>query len=103
LLAIPRPATSPYFWLQFQHYTPNLADRAAGHAKHPLPPPTGNPADDDIEAILKPFNAYAGVKSFLSRDIDGRVVRLDTFSKFFAPGSRCVSLIVPDQSSFAAS
>lgn len=27
--------------------------------------------------------------SFLSLDLDGRVVRLDSFSKFIAPGSRC--------------
>ncbi|KAK8869750.1 hypothetical protein IAR55_000318 [Kwoniella newhampshirensis] len=29
------------------------------------------------------------VPSFLSMDIDGRVVRMDSFSKFIAPGSRC--------------
>ncbi|OXG52760.1 aromatic amino acid aminotransferase I [Cryptococcus neoformans] len=29
------------------------------------------------------------IPSFLSLDVDGRVVRLDSFSKFIAPGSRC--------------
>ena len=29
------------------------------------------------------------VPTFLSLDIDGRVIRVDTFSKIVAPGSRC--------------
>ncbi|OCF33567.1 hypothetical protein I316_04639 [Kwoniella heveanensis BCC8398] len=44
--------------------------------------------DDDPDAVAKVFNDYAGVKSFLSRDVDGRVIRIDTFSKVFGPGVR---------------
>lgn len=39
---------------------------------------------------VRPNGAYTPlVRSFLSLDADGRVVRLDSFSKFIAPESRC--------------
>ncbi len=50
--------------------------------------------DDDARGVAKVFNEYAGVKSYLSRDVDGRVVRIDTFSKVFGPGMRTVSLFM---------
>ena len=59
----------PYFFLQMQPYTgPNAPD---------VPPPTSR------EAFIG-----ALVPSLLSMDIDGRVMRLDSFAKVIAPGLR---------------
>lgn len=59
----------PYYFLQMQPYTgPNAED---------APPPASH------EAFLKSL-----VPSFLSLDTDGRVMRMDSFSKVVAPGSR---------------
>lgn len=59
----------PYYFLQMQPYT---------GADAPTPPP---PATHE---------AFVGslVPSFLSLDTDGRVMRMDSFSKVIAPGSR---------------
>ena len=78
----------PYFSLQFQDYTTDLVKRKQGHDACVLPPPSADPLDDDIDGVVEAFNRYAGIRSFLSRDVDGRVVRLDSFSKVFAPGMR---------------
>ncbi|GAB7364446.1 hypothetical protein MBLNU230_g4987t1 [Neophaeotheca triangularis] len=59
----------PYYFLQMQPYT---------GANSPTPAP---PASH--EAFLKSL-----VPSFLSLDTDGRVMRMDSFSKVIAPGSR---------------
>ena len=59
----------PYYFLQMQPYTgPNAPD---------VPPPASH------EAFLKSL-----VPSLLSMDVDGRVMRLDSFSKVIAPGAR---------------
>lgn len=59
----------PYYFLQMQPYTgPNAPD---------APPPASH------AAFLKSL-----VPSFLSMDTDGRVMRLDSFSKVISPGSR---------------
>ena len=59
----------PYFFLQMQPYTgPNAPD---------VPPPASH--EEFIKAL---------VPSLLSLDIDGRVMRLDSFSKVIAPGMR---------------
>ncbi|KAL8842561.1 MAG: hypothetical protein Q9170_000515 [Blastenia crenularia] len=59
----------PYFFLQMQPYTgPDAPD---------VPPP------DSHEAFLDTL-----VPSLLSMDTDGRVMRLDSFSKVVAPGAR---------------
>lgn len=59
----------PYFFLQMQPYTgPNAPE---------VPPPASH------EAFIK-----ALVPSLLSMDVDGRVMRLDSFSKVIAPGLR---------------
>lgn len=59
----------PYFFLQMQPYTgPDAPD---------VPPPSSHSAF---------INAM--VPSLLSMDIDGRVMRLDSFSKIIAPGMR---------------
>ena len=60
----------PYYFLQMQPYTGVDAPKA------PLP-------KDNYE-FLKSL-----VPSFVSMDIDGRVIRLDSFSKVISPGSRC--------------
>ncbi|KAK8846884.1 hypothetical protein IAR55_005974 [Kwoniella newhampshirensis] len=80
----------PYFPLQFTAYQSDATERAdnlkAARAKLASPPAKAQ--DDDPAAVAKVFNDYAGVKSFLSRDVDGRVLRIDTFSKVFGPGVR---------------
>lgn len=80
----------PYFPLQYSEYTPNLSKRAerleAGRKS--MPPIPASPEKDDSQAIAEAFKAYAGVESYLTRDVDGRVVRLDSFSKVFGPGMR---------------
>lgn len=59
----------PYYFLQMDPY--------AGPDAPAVPPPASH------DAFLK-----ALVPSFLSLDTDGRVIRLDSFSKVVAPGSR---------------
>ncbi|KAK6398131.1 hypothetical protein LTR65_003211 [Meristemomyces frigidus] len=59
----------PYYFLQMQPYTgPNAPD---------VPPPASH------EEFLKSL-----VPSYLSLDTDGRVMRMDSFSKVIAPGGR---------------
>jgi len=59
----------PYYFLQMQPY--------AGPEAPAVPPPTSH------EEFLKSL-----VPSYLSLDTDGRVMRMDSFSKVIAPGSR---------------
>ncbi|KAH8732841.1 pyridoxal phosphate-dependent transferase [Phaeosphaeriaceae sp. PMI808] len=59
----------PYYFLQMQPYT--------GPGAPDAPPPSSH------TEFLKSL-----VPSFLSMDIDGRVMRLDSFSKVISPGSR---------------
>lgn len=59
----------PYYFLQMQAYT--------GQDAPPPPPPASH---DAFLADLVP--------SYLSLDVDGRVARLDSFSKVLAPGAR---------------
>lgn len=59
----------PYYFLQMQPYTgPDAPD---------VPPPASH--EDFLDAL---------VPSMLSMDTDGRVMRLDSFSKVIAPGTR---------------
>lgn len=59
----------PYYFLQLQPYT--------GQDAPDVPPPASN------EEFLRTL-----VPTYLSMDIDGRVMRMDSFSKVIAPGSR---------------
>jgi aromatic amino acid aminotransferase I / 2-aminoadipate transaminase len=59
----------PYYFLQMQPYT--------GPNEPELPPPKSH------EEFL-----HSLVPSYLSLDVDGRVMRMDSFSKVIAPGSR---------------
>jgi aromatic amino acid aminotransferase I len=59
----------PYYFLQMQPYT--------GANAPDVPPPENN------EEFLKVL-----IPTYLSMDIDGRVMRMDSFSKVIAPGSR---------------
>lgn len=59
----------PYYFLQMQPYT--------GTDTPSIPPPSSN------EEFLKSL-----VPTFLSMDMDGRVMRMDSFSKVIAPGTR---------------
>ncbi len=45
-------------------------------------------SEDHLPEVAKTFNDYANIRSYLSRDTEGRVVRIDTFSKIFGPGIR---------------
>ncbi|KAL7412740.1 pyridoxal phosphate-dependent transferase [Mrakia frigida] len=80
----------PYYWLQYQPYVADLDERAKllDEALGKLPPTPSHPSEEDLGLLAEAFNGFAGVRSHLSRDVDGRVVRLDTFSKIFAPGLR---------------
>lgn len=72
----------PYWYLQFPSASPNKPKEGfVPPAHHPLVPArkwkkSGYPFLDSL------------VPSYLSIDVDGRVVRLDTFSKTVAPGCR---------------
>ncbi|KAH9210957.1 pyridoxal phosphate-dependent transferase [Leptodontidium sp. 2 PMI_412] len=59
----------PYYFLQMQPYT--------GPDSPSIPPPATN------EEFLQSL-----VPTYLSLDVDGRVMRMDSFSKVIAPGSR---------------
>lgn len=59
----------PYYFLQMQPYT--------GVDGAPVPPPTSH------EEFIKSL-----IPSYLSLDVDGRVLRLESFSKVVSPGSR---------------
>lgn len=68
----------PYYFLQMQPYT--------GPGAPPVPPPANH------EAFIKTL-----VPSLLSLDVDGRVVRLDSFSKVLSPGTRCGWVVASSQ------
>jgi aromatic amino acid aminotransferase I len=67
----------PYYFLQMQPYTGNAPD---------VPPPASH--TEFIKSL---------VPSLLSLDTDGRVMRLDSFSKIVAPGSRTGWITAPEQ------
>ncbi|KAJ5467618.1 Pyridoxal phosphate-dependent transferasemajor regionsubdomain 2 [Penicillium sp. IBT 31633x] len=68
----------PYYFLQMQPY--------AGEDASPVPPPSNH------EEFIKSL-----VPSFLSMDIDGRVIRLESFSKVISPGSRVGWIVASEQ------
>jgi len=70
----------PYYWLQYQPYVADLDQRAKllNDALEKLPPTPSHPSEEDLGLLAEAFNGFAGVRSHLSRDVDGRVVRLDT-------------------------
>lgn len=68
----------PYYFLQMQPYV--------GEDAKPVPPPATH------EEFIKSL-----VPSFLSMDVDGRVVRLESFSKVISPGSRVGWIVASEQ------
>ena len=68
----------PYYFLQMQPY---LGEDAAA-----LPPPATH--DEFLKSLIP---------SFLSLDVDGRVVRLESFSKVVSPGSRVGWIVATEQ------
>ena len=68
----------PYYFLQMQTYT---------GADTPDPPPPSS-HKDFLESL---------VPSYLSLDVDGRVMRLDSFSKVIAPGLRASWITASEQ------
>ncbi|KAL9053027.1 MAG: hypothetical protein Q9162_005015 [Coniocarpon cinnabarinum] len=68
----------PYFFLQMQPYV--------GQGHEPPPPPKTH--QDFLSAL---------VPSYLSMDTDGRVIRVDSFSKVIAPGSRVGWITAPER------
>jgi len=71
----------PYWYLQF----PSAAIREAKARGYVIPP-----AADTHKTVKSSGYDFIDslVPSYLSIDVDGRVIRLDTFSKTVAPGSR---------------
>lgn len=71
----------PYYFLQMEDYAPVRVQNGNHEETHPTKP------------IFEPTTAAkflsALVPSYLSFDISGRVLRLDSFSKIIAPGTRC--------------
>ena len=63
----------PYYFLQMNKYTRDESVREAELNQPPLP------HDQFLKSLAK---------TFLSLDTDGRVIRMDSFSKVLAPGSR---------------
>lgn len=80
----------PYFPLQYSEYTPDrrLRNERLSAARESLPTLPSRPEEDNARAVAEAFKSYAGVESYFKRDVDGRVVRLDSFSKVFGPGMR---------------
>ncbi|KAG4277095.1 aromatic amino acid aminotransferase I [Fusarium proliferatum] len=68
----------PYYFLQMQPY--------AGQGAPALPPPSSRA--EFLDSLLP---------SYLSIDVDGRVLRMDYFSKVLAPGSRCGWITASEQ------
>ena len=68
----------PYYYLQMQPYT--------GPSAPSVPPPSSH--EDFIHHL---------VPSYISIDTDGRVMRLDTFSKVIAPGMRTGWIVASEQ------
>lgn len=68
----------PYYFLQMQPY--------AGEGAAAPPPPASH--DEFIKSL---------VPSFLSIDVDGRVCRLESFSKVVSPGSRVGWIVASEQ------
>ncbi|KAJ2844026.1 hypothetical protein IWW36_005339 [Coemansia brasiliensis] len=67
----------PYYYLQFESYKPLLQ------------------VSDPEERYANLPGVKSLVPSLLSIDIDGRVIRLDSFSKVLAPGLRCGWVTAP--------
>ncbi|CAK7207883.1 hypothetical protein SEUCBS139899_010698 [Sporothrix eucalyptigena] len=77
----------PYWYMQFPSAAVNeAASRNLSKPKSPLVAPTINKAAGQRSTGFAFLDSL--VPSFLSVDVDGRVVRLDTFSKTVAPGCR---------------
>lgn len=68
----------PYYFLQMEPYTGPDSPATASPASH----------DDFVKAL---------VPSYLSIDTDGRVIRMDSFSKVVAPGTRTGWITAPEQ------
>jgi aromatic amino acid aminotransferase I len=69
----------PYYFLQYQPYNADPEKRKALLDAHQLPPLAATPKEEDVKALAQAWKGFAGVNSYLSRDVDGRVVRLDTY------------------------
>jgi DNA-binding transcriptional MocR family regulator len=78
----------PYWFLQFPSANESSV-KARGHAvseNHPLEPYNYNTANGGKSSGFDFLDSL--VPSYLSIDVDGRVIRMDTFSKCVAPGAR---------------
>ncbi|CAI8503958.1 unnamed protein product [Hanseniaspora opuntiae] len=73
----------PYFWLQMPEYKkPSFKDNQVVDENKP---------ENDINSNQDFLNKLS--HSFLSIDTDGRVLRLESFSKYFGPGTRLGYLV----------
>ncbi|KAI2465074.1 PLP-dependent transferase [Annulohypoxylon bovei var. microspora] len=74
----------PYYFLQMQPYV--SATSPSSSPAEEIPPPA------TVEEFLGGL-----VPSLLSMDVDGRVMRMDSFSKVVVPGSRCGWITASEQ------
>ncbi|KAL0943765.1 aromatic amino acid aminotransferase [Colletotrichum truncatum] len=72
----------PYWYLQY----PSAAQAEAKHRGLPPPKPTRSVSKPGKSSGYRFLDSLT--QSFLNIDVDGRVIRLDTFSKTIAPGCR---------------
>lgn len=70
----------PYYWLQMDGYTHNSYD------------PKGDASECTPSQLLEMI-----VPSYLKLDVDGRVIRMDSFSKVVSPGLRVGWITATDQ------
>ncbi|KAL2861103.1 aminotransferase-like domain-containing protein [Aspergillus lucknowensis] len=68
----------PYYFLQMQPYT--------GANSEPVPPPATH--DEFLKSLIP---------SYLSIDVDGRVLRMESFSKVLSPGARTGWVVASEQ------
>jgi aromatic amino acid aminotransferase I / 2-aminoadipate transaminase len=68
----------PYYFLQMEPY--------AGRKEEPSPPPTS--VGDFVSSLIP---------TYVSMDTDGRVMRMDSFSKVLVPGSRLGWIVASEQ------
>lgn len=74
----------PYYFLQMEPYVPGGGSSASSDTAVDPTVPSTDATSPPIETTFLPTL----IPSLLSLDVDGRVLRLDSFSKVFVPGAR---------------
>ena len=71
----------PYYFLQMEDYAPSPVQNGTNHSSQTQAPSFQPTTAANFLSALVP--------SYLSFDTSGRILRLDSFSKIIAPGTRC--------------